>query len=124
MAPSGLQSPSDTPMPAGGSAPGPGPAQLAGMRPGGEGGPEETPQPEQPGSPSGGMTAMLGAALQTVQKTELQLTQLARQFPAAGSALGEARDAIRKAIDPLRAATRQILLNPGQPEPPAPSVGG
>lgn len=124
MAPSGLRSPSDTPLPAGGTAPGPGPAQLAGMRAGEEGGPEETPQPEQPGGPGGGMTAMLGAALQNVMKMELQLTQLARQFPAAGSALGAARDKLREAIEPLRAATRQILLSPGQPEPPAPSIGG
>ena len=33
------------------------------------------------------MQGMLGEALQTVQKTQLQLIQLVRQFPAASSSL-------------------------------------
>jgi hypothetical protein len=70
------------------------------------------------------MTAMLGQALQTVMKTEVTMTQLARQFPAAAPSLESARTGLRQAIDGLRAATRQIMTSPGQPEPPAPTIGG
>jgi len=120
MAPSGLRSPDDTPSPPGGTAPGP--ATLAGMT-GGEGSPGEPPTPEGGGA-GGGMTAMLGQALQTVMKMELQMTQLARQFPAAAPPLDSAREGLRQAVNGLRAATRQVMTSPGQPEPPAPTIGG
>src|SRR5215470_13904380 len=104
--PSGLRSPDDAPRPPGGTAPGP--ATLAGMAPGGEGGPGEPPTP-QGGGAGGGMTAMLGTALQTVQKTELMMTQMARQFPAAAPSLLSAQQGIRQAVDGIRAALRQIM---------------
>lgn len=119
MAP-GLQSPSDTPAPPGGTSPGP--AQLAGMG-GGGGAPGEAPTPEGGGA-GGGMSAMLGQALQTIIKTELMMTQLARQFPAAAPSLNAAQEGLRAAIVGLRAATRQVMTSPGQPEPPAPAIGG
>ena len=121
MAPSGLRSPDDTPNPPGGTAPGP--AALAGMA-GGEG--EEAPTPTPPGGagPGGGMTAILGAAYQTTQKMELQVIQLARQFPAASPSLQAASLNLREAGKNLRAASQQIMTSPAQPEPPAPSIGG
>ena len=118
MAPSGLRSPDDTPSPPQGTAPGP--ATLAGI---GEGSPGEPPTPEGGGA-GGGMSAMLGSALQTVMKMELQMTQLARQFPAAAPSLDSAKEGLRQAVNGLRAATRQVMTSPGQPEPPAPNIGG
>lgn len=120
-APSGLRSPDDTPAPPGGT--GPGPATLAGMAPGGEGGPGEPPTPEG-GGPGGGMSAMLGQGLQQVMQTEMMLGQMASQFPATAPALRRAQTALRDATEGLRAALKQIMTNPGQPEPPAPALGG
>ena len=120
--PTGLRSPDDTPRPPGGT--GPSPAQLAGAAPGGaEGGPQEAPTPEGGGA-GGGMQQMLGTALQTVMKTEAMLTPMARQFPAAAPSLLSAQEGIRQAINGIRAALRQIMMSPGQPEPPAPNIGG
>ena len=67
---------------------------------------------------------MLGTALQTVMKTEVMMTAMARQFPAAAPSLEAAQNGMRQAVDALRAAMRQILTSPGQPEPPAPNIGG
>ena len=121
MAPSGLRSPDDAPRPPG---VGPGPSTLAGMTGGGaEGEPGAPPTPEGGGA-GGGMQAMLGKTLDTVQKMQIQLTQIARQFPAAGPSLTAAGNAIQEAVKPLQDALRQIMGNPGQPEPPAPAIGG
>ena len=117
--PSGLNSPSDTPTPGpAGTAPGPGPATLAG------GGPSPEPETPQTGQQGGGMSAMLGAATQTIMKTETMLTDMARQFPAAAPSLRTAVDGLRQAGSGLRAALRQIMTSPGAPEPPAPAIGG
>lgn len=121
MAPGqGLRSPDDTPNPPGGTAPGP--ATLAGMGPGG-GGPEEAATP-QGGGAGGGMSGMLGTALQQVMKTEVMMTQMARQFPAAAPSLLAAQEGMRQAVNGIRAALRQVLTSPGQPEPPSPAIGG
>ena len=119
--PTGLRSPDDTPRPPGGT--GPGPATLAGMAPGGEEGPTEAATP-QGGGAGGGMSGMLGTALQQVMKTEVMMTQMARQFPAAAPSLLSAQEGMRQAVNGIRAALRQILTSPGQPEPPAPNIGG
>ena len=121
--PTGLRSPDDTPRPPGGT--GPGPATLAGMAPGGgEGGPEGEAATPEGGGAGGGMQKMLGTALQTVMKTEVMLTPMARQFPAAAPALLSAQEGMRQAVNGIRAALRQVLTNPGQPEPPPPNIGG
>lgn len=70
------------------------------------------------------MSAMLGQAVQRVMQTELMLTDMARQFPAAAPSLRSAVEGLRQAGSGLRAALRQIVTNPGQPEPPAPALGG
>lgn len=70
------------------------------------------------------MNAMLGTALQTVMKTEAMMTSMAKQFPAAAPSLLAAQNGMRAAIDGIRAALRQIMTSPGQPEPPAPNIGG
>lgn len=114
----GLQSPSDTPT--GGPDPGPGPATLAGMTPGGQG---EPPSP-QGGGAGGGMTKMLGTAMQTLKQSEMMMTQMARQFPAASPSLLSAQEGIRQAVKGIQAALGQIMTSPGQPEPPAPAIGG
>lgn len=119
--PSGLRSPDDTPSPPGGTAPGP--ATLAGMAPGGEGGPQEAPTPEGGGA-GGGMQKMLGTALQTIMQTEVMLVPMARQFPAAAPSLLAAQEGVRQAVNGIRNALRQIMMSPGQPEPPAPTIGG
>ena len=93
------------------------------MAPGGEGGPEEAPTPEGGGA-GGGMSGMLGTALQTVMKTEVMMTSMARQFPAAAPSLLSAQEGMRQAVNGIRAALRQIMTSPGQPEPPAPAIGG
>lgn len=53
------------------------------------------------------------------QMRDMQATMmdLAKQFPAAAPSL-------RNAATGLRAALRQIISNPGSPEPPAPAIGG
>ena len=67
---------------------------------------------------------MLGTALQTVQKAEVMLTPMARQFPAAAPSLLAAQEGMRQAINGIQAALKQIMTSPGQPEPPAPNIGG
>jgi len=116
----GLRSPDDTPNPPTGT--GPGPATLAGMA-GGEGEPGEAPTPEG-GGPAGGMSEMLGQGLQQARQTEMMLGQMASQFPAAAPALRRAQTALGDAGKAIRAALQQMIKNPGQPEPPAPAIGG
>lgn len=70
------------------------------------------------------MAGKLGEAVQTLQKTELTVTELARQFPAAAPSLRQAAEGLRSAGTGLRAALRQVMTNPGQPEPQAPAIGG
>ena len=70
------------------------------------------------------MSGKLGEAVQQIMKTELTVTDLARQFPAAAPALRQAVDGLRQAGTGLRAALRQVITSPGQPEPPAPNIGG
>ena len=120
---SGLRSPDDSPRPLGGGSPGPGPATLAGSAPGGDEGGGDAPTPEGGGA-GGGMSNMLGTAMQTVMKTEVMMTQMARQFPAAAPSLLSAQQGMRQAVEGIRAALRQITTSPGQPEPPAPNIGG
>jgi len=67
---------------------------------------------------------MLGQALQVVQKTEIQMAQIARQFPAAAPSLLSAQQGIRQAVTGMRAALKQIMTSPGQSEPQAPAIGG
>lgn len=59
----------------------------------------------------------LKQAVQSVRQIQVQLMDLARQFPSAASSL-------RSSATGLRAALRQIIANPGSPEPPSPNVGG
>ena len=70
------------------------------------------------------MSAQLGQAVEQIQQTELTLTEMARQFPAASPSLRSAVDGLRQAGTALRAALRQVMTSPGQSEPPAPAIGG
>lgn len=90
----------------------------------GAGGSPEEAATAEGGGPGGGMSAMLGQGLQQVMQTEMMLGQMASQFPAAAPALRRAQAGLRDATEALRAALRQIMVNPGQPEPPAPALGG
>lgn len=119
MSPGGVRSPDDAPSPAGR---GPSPSTLAGGGPGG-GGEDASPSPGG-GEAGGGMSGKLGEAVQQIQKTELTVTELSRSFPAAAPALRQAVEGLRQAGTGLRAALRQVMVNPGQPEPPAPNIGG
>jgi len=70
------------------------------------------------------MGSMLGQGLQQIEKTQLMLTDMARQFPAAAPAFRSAQQGLVEAGTALRGALRQIMTNPGQAEPPAPAIGG
>lgn len=94
------------------------------MAPGGGEDQQQEAATPQGGGAGGGMSGMLGTALQTVMKTEVMMTQMARQFPAAAPSLLSAQEGMRTAVSGIRAALRQILASPGQPEPPAPNIGG
>lgn len=85
-------------------------------------------QPDQsaPPSPSTGAGAGNDAASsndalkQTVQKLrefEMEIMEVAQRFPAAAPPL-------RQAMTSIRAALRQIIASPGQPEPKSPNIGG
>ena len=107
MSPSGLNSPSSQPA---------SPSTLAGSG-------QQAPVPDQSAGP--GEMGEQGAegqsplfeAIQTLRQTEMEMMAMAQRFPAAASAL-------RQATTSIRAAQRQIIANPGQPEPQAPSIGG
>ena len=60
-----------------------------------------------------GMALLIG----TVGILDLRLLGMAKQFPAAASALNDA-------IKAIQAARQQIITNPGSPEPQAPAIGG
>jgi hypothetical protein len=60
---------------------------------------------------------MLRQAVQQLRQGEMMTLEMAKQFPSAAQPL-------RQASTALRAALRQIIANPGQPEPPAPGIGG
>lgn len=59
----------------------------------------------------------LREVVQKVRAIQVDLMDLARQFPSAAVPLRQAGSA-------LRAALRQVVANPGSPEPPPPNVGG
>ena len=82
------------------------PSRLAGNM----GGADTTQSPQ---APDQGMAQ----AVSQVRDMQSTLMDLARQFPSAASAL-------RQASEGLRAALRQMISNPGSPEPPAPQIGG
>lgn len=117
MAPSGLRSPEDTPRPAGTA---PGPSVLAGLG----GGEEEGPAGGGVPTPGGGMAAMMGQALSRLRETEMMLSSFARQFPGQAPSLREAQTLIGRAAQSLNTALKNIITSPGQPEPPAPAIGG
>lgn len=71
----------------------------------------------QAGPAQGGGDEGLKQAVQAVRQIQVQIMDLARQFPAAASSL-------RASATGLRAALRQIIANPGSPEPPSPAIGG
>ena len=60
---------------------------------------------------------MLRQAVEQLRQAEVMTMGMAQQFPSAAAAL-------RQAGAGIRAALRQIIANPGQPEPPAPPIGG
>lgn len=92
------------------------PSKLAGMSP------EATP-PDQGGGDGEGKsganaeTSQLRTSIQKLRSMEMDLQSMTEQFPAAASAL-------RQATTGLRSALRQIIANPGTPEPPTPRIGG
>ena len=92
--------------PPGGPPPGASPSTLAGQQPSGG---------NQPSAPSG--DEGMKQTIQTIRQMQVQMMDLGRQFPPAAAAL-------RKSEEGLRAALRQIIANPGSPEPPAPNIGG
>lgn len=106
MAPSpgGVRSPDDAPRPPIGMTAGP--SALAGMA-----GEDTTPSPDQ------GPGTMQQQGVQQLRQTQMMLTELSRRFPVAATSLNQANINIT-------AALRQIDTNPGQPEPPAPNIGG
>jgi len=77
--------------------------------------PDETGAPDQ--GPAGGPASMLRQAVTQLRQSEMLLLDMTKQFPAASKALTQATSGIR-------AALRQIITNPGMPEPPAPNIGG
>jgi hypothetical protein len=89
--------------------------------PGGGASPSTLAGESGPAAPSGNAPAEsdegLKQAVQSVRQIQVQIMDLAKQFPAASSSL-------RTAATGLRAALRQIVANPGSPEPPSPSIGG
>jgi len=78
----------------------------------------------QTGQQGGGMAAMLSMVQQSLDKMHAQVTDLARQFPAAGPSFRQVTEGLLQAGQGLRAASQQIQTSPGQPEPPAPPIGG
>jgi hypothetical protein len=91
------------------------PSVLAGMSP------ESIPPPQAKGagsdSEASGETGKLRETIQMLRKTEMDLQSLTERFPAAAPSL-------RQAATGIRSALRQIIANPGTPEPAAPSIGG
>lgn len=55
--------------------------------------------------------------IQKIRGIESDLLGISRQFPAAAPAA-------RKAVEATRAVLRQIVANPGAPEPEAPNIAG
>jgi hypothetical protein len=60
---------------------------------------------------------MLKQAVQELRQAEMKMLEMAKQFPSAAASLRQAGTGIRSAL-------RQIIANPGSPEPPAPNIGG
>jgi len=55
--------------------------------------------------------------IQEIRSIETKLVGMAKQFPSAAPSF-------RKTVDALRSALRQIVANPGSPEPSSPNIGG
>ena len=55
--------------------------------------------------------------IQKIRGMESDLLGVSKQFPSS-------TPAVRKAVESIRAVLRQIIANPGAPEPEAPSIGG
>ncbi len=109
MSPSGLQSPSTPPT---------SPSTLAGsgtQPPDGQS--PATPTPGGDDTAGAGGASPLKEAIQKLRAAEMEMMELSARFPAAANSL-------RQATTSIRAALRQIITNPGQPEPQAPSIGG
>lgn len=83
-----------------------GPATLAG----------QSAQASAP-SPTGGGDQGLQMMIEKIRGMESDLLAIGQQFPAAGPAA-------EQAVQSVRAVLRQIIANPGAPEPSAPSIGG
>lgn len=66
---------------------------------------------------SGGPQSALKQAVEQLREAEMEMQEMATRFPAAASSL-------RQATTSIRAALRQIIANPGEPEPAAPPIGG
>lgn len=105
--PMGDQPQASSAPPQGGASP----STLAGQ--GGGDDPQQGVSPQAQPNPDEG----LKQAVQIIRQTQSAVMDLARQFPAAASAL-------RQVETGLRAALRQIVANPGTPEPPSPAIGG
>lgn len=55
--------------------------------------------------------------IEKIRGMETDLMDIAQQFPAVGPA-GQ------KAVEAIRGVLRQIIANPGGPEPASPNIGG
>lgn len=69
------------------------------------------------GDGQGGKDNGMKMAITDIRGMETKLIQLGKQFPTAAPS-------IRKASEAVRAVLRQIIANPGGPEPTAPDIGG
>lgn len=78
---------------------------------------EDGARPGQGAGPMGGEDDGLKAVVQQVRTMQSTLMDLAKQYPSASASL-------RKCAQDLRAALRDIIANPGAPEPTAPAIGG
>lgn len=84
-----------------------GPATLAG----------QSAQASAPAPTSGGGDQGMQMMIEKVRGMESDLLAIGQQFPAAGPAA-------EQAVQSVRAVLRQIIANPGAPEPSAPNIGG
>lgn len=87
------------------------PSQLMGGDPSSQ--QSDTPPAQQGSGPDEG----LKMAAQVIRQMQTGVTSLAKQFPSAARSLRQAESA-------LRAAMRDIISNPGGPEPTPPDVTG
>jgi len=84
----------------------------------GSGSPDQTggqPGGSQVQPPQGSADAKMKNDIQTLRGAEAALMEMAQSYPGATKAL-------RTASESIRAAQRQIVSNPGTPEPPVPNT--